>query len=518
MSPESTTKAANASTPDATSGAAPAHAHPGVPRAGDVLAGKYRVERILGVGGMGVVVAATHLELDERVAVKFLLPDPPPNADSVARFVREARAAIKIRSEHVVRIFDVGRLETGAPFIVMEYLQGVDLSQLVERDGPLPVSEAVDYLLQACEALAAAHGLGIVHRDLKPANLFLTHETDGTPCVKVLDFGISKFNDGDGQGGVTTTATIMGTPCFMSPEQLRSTRDVDARADIWALGTILYALLTGSPPYYAETTADVAAKIIRDAPPSLKNVRGDVPAELEAVINRCLEKDRERRFPDVAGLAEALAGFGSDRAASAAIRIKRVSSAAPAAVGMAATLRSNPPVPVRLPPPPGAPTRTASAWGDAKPDERGSRRVWILSGAGVVGASAIIAAVLAFGTARRPLDVSTPAASAYERAQARPSPPLRPDEEARAVSPLSTQVKAQAAVPQPVTTAIAQRNPNPPSALGTPTISGRTAHAPAPATTAGGAAKPEASASAAVPVVPKPTGGPGASGLFDDPQ
>src|SRR5262249_14793553 len=162
-----------------------------------------------------------------------------------------------------------------------------------------------------CEAIAAAHAIGIVHRDLKPANLFVTRAADGSPCLKVLDFGISKVSDAS-KGDVTTTTTIMGTPCYMSPEQLRSTKDVDARADIWALGTILYALLTGSPPYYAETTADVAAKIIRDAPPLVRTTRPDAPPELEAVISRCLEKDRERRYADVGALAEALAPFGGE--------------------------------------------------------------------------------------------------------------------------------------------------------------------------------------------------------------
>ena len=413
-------------------------------RPGDILAGKYRVERVLGVGGMGIVVLATHLELDERVAVKFLLPTPTPNADSVARFVREARAAIKIRSEHVVRIFDVGRLDNGAPFIVMEYLEGADLSQVVERDGPLAVADAVDYLLHACEALASAHAMGIVHRDLKPANLFLTSYPDGTPCVKVLDFGISKFVEGDGKigSGVTTTATIMGTPCFMSPEQLRSTRDVDARSDIWALGTILYALLTGAPPYYAETTADVAAKIIRDPPPSVRALRGDVPVALELVIARCLEKDREHRYPDVGALAEALAELGSDRAMAAATRIKRLTSN-PHAVATAPTLRSNPPIKLPGTPPAaeGAPTRTASAWGASGPVDGGRRRTWLIVGAGFVGGSALLAVALAFGLARDP--AHRPQASSEAPAQLRPAlgapkPPPQADDLPRAAgtSPL----------------------------------------------------------------------------------
>ena len=261
----------------------------GLPAPGEVLAGKYVVERLLGLGGMGAVLLARHVELDERVAIKMLLPSATPvspTAEPVTRFIREARAAIKIRNEHVVRIFDVGRLADGAPYIVMEYLEGSDLAHLVEASGPLPVDDAIGFLVQACEAIAAAHAMGIVHRDLKPANLFLARTGDGRPCIKVLDFGISKISGshagGTGPGaGLTSTTTIMGTPCFMSPEQLRSTRDVDARADIWSMGAILHALLTGTPPYDGESNADVSAKIIRDLPTPVRELRPEVPAELE---------------------------------------------------------------------------------------------------------------------------------------------------------------------------------------------------------------------------------------------
>src|SRR4051812_29611172 len=208
-------------------------------REGDVLAGKYRVDKILGAGGMGVVVAAHHVQLDERVAIKFLLPEALGNAEAVARFAREARAAVKIKSEHVARVIDVGTLETGAPYMVMEYLEGGDLSQVLASRGPLPVEEAVEYVLQACEAIAHAHALGIVHRDLKPANLFLIRRPDGTNAIKVLDFGISKVMPGksaSSDNAMTRTRTVMGSPLYMSPEQMASTRDVDGRTDLWALG------------------------------------------------------------------------------------------------------------------------------------------------------------------------------------------------------------------------------------------------------------------------------------------
>src|SRR5262245_14841896 len=189
---------------------------------GDVLAGRYRVERVLGAGGMGVVVQATHLELDERVAMKFLLPHAVESGEAAARFVREARAAVKIKSEHIARVTDVGRLDNGAPYIEMEFLQGADLSNVLQR-GPLSVEDAVDYVLQASDAMAEAHAAGIVHRDLKPSNLFMSTRSDGTPIIKVLDFGISNVNVQDtSEAGLTRTTAIMGSPFYMSPEPMRS--------------------------------------------------------------------------------------------------------------------------------------------------------------------------------------------------------------------------------------------------------------------------------------------------------
>mgnify|MGYP001062724726 FL=1 len=217
---------------------------------GDLLAGKYRIERVLGRGGMGVVVSAVHEALDERVALKFLLPEALANQEAVQRFLREARAAVKIRSEHVARVTDVGTLESGAPYMVMEYLDGVDLARYLESRGPLPVPEAVEYMLQACEALAEAHALGIVHRDLKPANLFRIERVDGTPSIKLLDFGISKVIAH--QVALTQTSSMLGSPLYMAPEQMTSSKHVDARADVWALGIILFELVTGEPPFQGD--------------------------------------------------------------------------------------------------------------------------------------------------------------------------------------------------------------------------------------------------------------------------
>jgi serine/threonine-protein kinase len=403
-----------------------------MPGEGDVIAGKYRVERLIGMGGMGAVVAARHLELDERVAIKMLLPHLPATGEPAARFLREAKAAIRIKNEHVVRVLDVGRTDTGSPYIVMEYLDGQDLGQLLERQGPLPVEDTVDYVMQACEAIAAAHALGIVHRDLKPANLFLAASSDGTAFVKVLDFGISKLAESAASQapGLTSTATVMGTPCFMSPEQLRSTRDVDARADIWSMGAILHALMTGTPPYDGESNADVSAKIIRDAPTPLRTLRPEVPADLEAIVLRCLEKDPARRFEDVASLADALSRVTPrDSSKASAVRVARIAAA------VAPTVLSVPPHAAQ-PFTPGlgatpGPTRTASAWGDTRREEKRGRRI-----AGMVAAAGIVAGAIVFGVLRWQ---STPAAAVA------PVPP--------AMSAAATQVPAATTAPETQATA-----------------------------------------------------------------
>ncbi|HUH02702.1 MAG TPA: protein kinase [Kofleriaceae bacterium] len=290
-------------------------------QAGEVLAGKYRIERVLGEGGMGLVCAAMHEHLRQRVAIKFLLPAALARQETVARFLREARAAVQLKSQHVGRVIDVGTLETGAPYIVMEYLEGCDLSEL---RGPqaLPPHEVVDYVLQACEALAEAHALGIIHRDIKPANLFVTRQPDGSALVKVLDFGIAKVSPLDADFDMTKTQAVMGSPGYMSPEQLRSTRDVDVRADIWSLGVVLYELMAGRAPFVADSFSDLCIKIAMDPPPPL--VAPHVSPDLAQVVARCLEKDPSARFSNVAELAAALAPFGPPGADVRAARIARV--------------------------------------------------------------------------------------------------------------------------------------------------------------------------------------------------
>ena len=290
---------------------------------GSQVVGRYRLVRILGAGGMGTVVEATHLQLAQRVAIKFLLPNLCSQRDAVTRFLREARATVQIESEHVARVTDVGTTEDGVPFLVMEYLEGLDLSQLLQREKRLPIAQAVSMVAQACDAIAEAHALGIIHRDLKPSNLFLTTRRDGTRLLKVLDFGISKAVTEMSASGApatrTATAAVMGSPHYMSPEQLRSSKNVDPRADIWSLGVILHELLAGEPPFKGESMSGVLASIVADPPASLRLVRPDVPPALEAIVTRCLQKDRSQRFASVPDLALALASF-APREADAALQ------------------------------------------------------------------------------------------------------------------------------------------------------------------------------------------------------
>ncbi len=294
-----------------------------VPRPGQVIAGKYRVDGVIGSGGMGVVLGATDTSLGRAVAIKFLSPHKARREGAVPRFLREARAAAAIQSEHVVRVFEVGTAPNGAPYIVMEQLRGSDLSHELQLRGPLPIPLAVDHLLQACEALGEAHGRGIVHRDLKPQNLMVAQRPDGSPCVKILDFGISKAIE-EGAPNLTSTDQVMGTPLYMSPEQVRSLKNVDHRSDVWALGSILFELVTGRPIFEAPSASALCAMIAMDPPIPLRARLPSAPPGLEAVILRCLHKDPAGRFQDVAQLAEALAPFGTERGRASATRVSRV--------------------------------------------------------------------------------------------------------------------------------------------------------------------------------------------------
>ncbi|MCL2449149.1 MAG: serine/threonine protein kinase [Polyangiaceae bacterium] len=280
-------------------------------RPGDVLAGKYRVERVIGVGGMGIVVAARHEQLDQLVAIKLVRQEALSTGDAAERFMREARAAAKLKSEHVAKVLDVGTLDTGAPFMVMELLDGTDLASVLESYGPIPFEMAACLVAQACEAVAEAHACGIIHRDLKPHNLFLTWSAGGTPKIKVLDFGVSKAvgRMSSGGGSLTGTRAMLGSPLYMAPEQMRSSRDVDARADVWALGVVLFELLTRRWPFEAETMPELCLKVVSDPPISLAALRPETPAALIAIVERCLEKTPARRYANARELAEALEQF-----------------------------------------------------------------------------------------------------------------------------------------------------------------------------------------------------------------
>jgi serine/threonine protein kinase len=287
-----------------------------VPRVGAVVAGKYRIERKLGEGGMGLVVAATHLTLGGQVALKFLTMGDEIRPEALARFTREAQTVARIKSEHIARVLDMGTVESGAPYIVMELLEGQDLHKFVRKNGPLPSGDAVEFILQAAEGVAEAHAAGIVHRDLKPANLFLSHKPDGSPFVRVLDFGIAKDVQAKKEAGdvsLTVGTDVLGSPLYMAPEQIRNPKDVDPRADVWSLGAILYKLLTGRSAFEADNPSATLAMIVMEEPDPIRMLRPDVPAQLEAVVQRCLEKKIDQRFQSVDELACALLPFAPSR-------------------------------------------------------------------------------------------------------------------------------------------------------------------------------------------------------------
>jgi serine/threonine-protein kinase len=357
---------------------------------GEILDGKYRVDRVIGVGGMGVVVAATHVQLNTQVALKFLLPDVLSDSKIVERFVREARSAVQIQSEHVARVSDVGTLPNGAPYMVMEYLEGQDLANTLAKSGTMAVERAVGYVLQACEAIAEAHSLGIIHRDLKPANLFLVQRHRREPIVKVLDFGISKSNDAASLN-LTKTASLMGSPYYMSPEQMRSARDADARSDIWAIGVILFELLSGTPPFQGETITELVVSVTQGKVPSVCDLRPDVPAGIADVIACCLQRDPKKRYADIGELAKELVPFGPPRSDVSMERISRILGAisvsgrplAPDATGESAEAHEKPTL-----------QGTAAAWSNSQGSSRATRNWPIFVAAAAIISTAALAVIV----------------------------------------------------------------------------------------------------------------------------
>ena len=470
-------------------------------RPGDVLGGKYRVERVLGRGGMGVVMAATHLDLDQRVAIKLMLPAAFADPDTRARFQREARSAVKLRSEHVGRVLDTGTFDDGSPYIVMEYLEGNDLAAELARTSPLAAHLVAEYVLQACDAIAEAHALGIVHRDLKPANIFLTRRHDGSPLVKVLDFGISKVSALDGAAlGMTATASMLGSPLYMSPEQMRSSRDVDARTDVWSLGVILYELLSGHVPFTAETLGGLLARVISDPHRPLISMRPDVPPDIAQLVDRCLVKDRAHRAANVAEIALVLGRHVPARAAPLVERIVNV-------LGVRTDLTA-PPVRLSaslLPAPPPPMAGTAPAWSATAHNPRTPRNAIIaffafgsVVGGLAAGGWAWRRHVDADARASPPPGATAPAASAALSQGASPTAPVPAAASAtvQAVrpepSPTLPPVAAAAGAMTPSKLAVAV--PPPPRASASTASTATAASAARPAAAASARVAPTASA------------------------
>jgi serine/threonine-protein kinase len=362
---------------------------------GDVLGGKYRIERVIGQGGMGIVAAARHTELHQRVAIKVLPAHLTPDAEIVERFMREARAAARLRSEHAVKVVDVGARSNGSPYIVMELLDGEDLGALSER-GPLPIPVAVDYILQACEAVAEAHALGILHRDLKPRNLFLTTKLHGKPLVKVLDFGLAKSMSMH-ERALTATATAMGSPQYMSPEQMKASRDIDFRTDIWSLGICLYELVSAHVPFDSPAVPVLCAMVLKDDPTPLPTFRPDVPPVLWAIIRKCLMKAPADRFATVSELAAALEPFAPPEAQGAGQRIAAVLNAVPTGSEHPGSLGTGPEHDREQ-------TRIAAAF-DSKPDATSgaSTALWWAIAASLFVVLAVVGGILMVRALRGPV-------------------------------------------------------------------------------------------------------------------
>ena len=454
---------------------------------GDVIAKKYEVTRVLGAGGMGVVVAAHDRDLERDVAVKFLSAQGAENANVVARFMREAKAAVKITSEHVAKVIEVGRLDGGAPYIVMELLDGCDLSDELAK-GPLPVAAALDYVLQACEAIAEAHARGIVHRDLKPANLFLSKRADGSPMVKVLDFGISSMGSAaTAEHGLTRTGAIMGSPFYMSPEQARSARSADARSDIWSLGAVLYELMAGRPPFSGETMGELVAAILTEEPAPLGSLRGEVPKELETVVHRCLHKDPNARFSSVGELAQALSPFAPERSRVSVTRAMAVSGGTTEVAATSASPAGGTLVMSAAPAAPAAGANTAAAWAETQAPEgpRRGRRLWVLG----LGGAALLG-VIALGVSLR--QGAPPGAAPSASGAPALGAPTEPTPSAATAAPLPPAVASSVAPPEPParpSATVASKAPSPTGKPVPPSVS-VSAPTPPPKPTPAPSAKP----------------------------
>jgi serine/threonine-protein kinase len=469
-------------------------------KAGEVLADKYRIERMIGRGGMAEVYAAYHEILHQTVAVKVLLPEVASTPGATLRFLNEARAAARIRGDHVTAVMDVGALPDGVAYMVLEYLDGEDLEAFATQQGPLPAPQTVDFVLQALEAVAQAHALGIVHRDLKPSNLFLARRMDGSSVVKVLDFGISKSpRSAEGVDGTSTSSQVLlGSPVYMAPEQARSAKSVDQRADIWAIGVVMFRLLSGHLPFVGESLTAVLIAIVELDPPPLRSLEPSVPPGLEGIVMRCLSKDREGRFANVAELALALEPFAGTEAAGAADRICRSLGTTRAGVSVGPTrplvAADAPPLPTPLPPsaPAASGPKTESAWGKSSADRpRRVRRarVALATGGVIIGVAAIGGGAVTWrsvGQGRENNAVTSASVAAGSRSPISPvvsapaptvaaaiptavlatpdptdTPPSSPSASAAAASSLSHGQGARPARPQPTKPTASSATPTP---------------------------------------------------------
>ncbi|MFZ5896220.1 MAG: serine/threonine-protein kinase [Myxococcota bacterium] len=451
---------------------------------GTLVAGRFRLVRALGRGGMATVYEAHDVRLRQRVAIKVLAPVFAADASAVERFLREARAAVSLRNQHVVRVIDAGTLPEGAPYLAMEYLDGKSLEALLASDGALAVSDVVEYTLQALEALAEAHRAGIVHRDLKPENLMLVRGEDDLPKVKVIDFGISKLTGPEFTlMNLTLQSAFLGSPLYASPEQLRDASHVDARSDIWSLGVVMYELLTGRPPFAARSPALLMNSITNSLPEPLEHLRHDIPSELAQVVMCCLEKEPEDRFASAQELARALAPFAPDARSRLSVEhIVRVQSSAP-------------PPPAPLPPPVLEEVATTPslppAWStltsappsvEASPPRKPSMR-WLIAAA----AAGVAFALIALGWQRRAAFEAASAASSDAVPLSAASPlsshglqPLTPAVSGSATRSMAT-IKSPT-IPRPRTILPSQRNvraQNAPSAAPEPARPPTLSHRPA---------------------------------------
>jgi serine/threonine protein kinase len=468
-------------------------------RVGLVVDDKYTLVRLIGRGGMGVVYEARHAKLARRFAIKFLLPELAANREVLRRFENEAKAAGCLEHPNLVAVTDVGSSQEGAPYLVMEFLQGEDCAHMLRRMGPLPVQRATNIVVQACRGLAIAHQAGIVHRDLKPENLFVTDAGDGSDLAKVLDFGIAKLRATETTLATGSGATF-GTAFYMSPEQARGSADVDQRTDVWSLGVVLYELLGGRKPFEGEQFLYVIQEIVNATPPSLQTIRPALPPKLVAAVERAMSRPLADRWPTVAAFAEAIAPFAgtlahvSEQPALAATSL--IVGASPV---MSKTMRLEEPMPA----------------GEAHPPERAARpepprhrsfRTSVLAGGTLAVTAALALGVWVATSKPRPrhgeAQDSTRPTQGLPAPVATPPPPREqpalPPPSARSESP-----ERAAEPPRPAETEIAR--PSRPKRHPAPLQSVRKPSPARPAATDGtGSAPPPTAAPAASEKKPKP--------------